>query len=85
MFIDAGVTNLPHDNMTWDEVFALAKRLTHGEGTDHKYGFSFSSQTKGGMLYNMRAYTQPLQLQMYDELGEKMTVDCRNGKMCLQH
>jgi multiple sugar transport system substrate-binding protein len=61
--------------MTWDEVFALAKRLSHGEGTDHKYGFSFSSQSKGGMFYSMKSYTDPLQLRMYDELGEKMTVD----------
>jgi multiple sugar transport system substrate-binding protein len=75
MFADAGVTDMPRDNMTWDEVFALAKRLVHGEGTEHKYGFSLASASKGGMLYSMKAYTDPLQLRMYDELGEKMTVD----------
>ncbi|QGQ99155.1 extracellular solute-binding protein [Paenibacillus psychroresistens] len=75
MFIDAGVTDLPRDNMTWDEVFALAKRLTHGDGADHKYGISLSSQSNDGMLYELQPYIQPLQLHMYDELGEKMTVD----------
>ncbi|WP_162463349.1 ABC transporter substrate-binding protein [Paenibacillus psychroresistens] len=75
MFIDAGVTDLPRDKMTWDEVFALAKRLTHDEGVNHKYGFSFSSQAKGGMFYSMKTYTDAFPLQMYDDLGEKMTVD----------
>jgi multiple sugar transport system substrate-binding protein len=76
MFIDAGVTDMPTDNMTWDQVFDLAKRLSVGEGKDHKYGFSFNSQSFGGdFFYSMQAYTQPLQLRMYDDLGEKMTVD----------
>jgi multiple sugar transport system substrate-binding protein len=75
MFIDAGVEEMPTDNMTWDEIFALAKKLSVGEGKDHKYGFSFSSQAQGDMFYSMKAYTDPLQLRMYDELGEKMTVD----------
>ncbi|QGQ99441.1 extracellular solute-binding protein [Paenibacillus psychroresistens] len=75
MFIDAGVEEMPKDNMTWDEVFALAKKLSVGEGKDHKYGFSFSSQSQGDMFYSMKAYTDPLKLRMYDELGEKMTVD----------
>jgi multiple sugar transport system substrate-binding protein len=75
MFIDAGINEMPTDNMTWDQVFDLAKRLSVGEGKDHKYGFSFSSQAQGDFFYSMQAYTQPLQLRMYDELGEKMTVD----------
>jgi multiple sugar transport system substrate-binding protein len=75
MFIDAGVTDMPTDKMTWDQLFALAKRLSVGDGKDHKYGFSFNSQAQGDLFYSMQAYTQPLQLRMYDELGEKMTVD----------
>jgi multiple sugar transport system substrate-binding protein len=75
MFIDAGVNEMPTDNMTWDEIFALAKKLSVGEGKDHKYGFSFNSQAQGDMFYSMKAYTDPLQLRMYDTLGEKMTVD----------
>lgn len=74
MFADAGV-DLPKDNMTWDEVFDLAKRVAKGEGKERKYGFSFSSQAQGDLFYGMQSYTEPLQLRMYDELGEKMTVD----------
>ncbi|MEX2460839.1 MAG: extracellular solute-binding protein [Paenibacillaceae bacterium] len=75
MFIDAGVDEMPTDNMTWDQIFALAKRLSVGEGKDHKYGFSFSPQAYGDFFYSMQAFTQPLGLRMFDELGEKMTVD----------
>ncbi|TDF96623.1 ABC transporter substrate-binding protein [Paenibacillus piri] len=75
MFDEAGVS-YPKDKMTWDETFDLGKRLTKGEGDNRKYGFSFSTQSMGDMFYSMQqAYTLPLQLSMFDEKGEKMTVD----------
>jgi multiple sugar transport system substrate-binding protein len=75
MFIDAGVNDMPTDNMTWDQVFDLAKRLSVGEGKDHKYGFSFTSQVYGDLFNSLQMYTQPLGLRVYDEAAEKMTVD----------
>ncbi|MCR8634902.1 ABC transporter substrate-binding protein [Paenibacillus radicis (ex Xue et al. 2023)] len=74
MFDEAGVA-YPKDKMTWDETFDLAKRLTKGEGEDRKFGFSFSTQSMGDMFYSMQMYTAPLQLSMFDEKAEHMTVD----------
>ncbi|WP_409341202.1 ABC transporter substrate-binding protein [Paenibacillus sp. MBLB4367] len=74
MFADAGV-ELPKDNMTWDQMFDLAQRLTRGEGADRKYGFSFSSQSYGDIFNSMNIYTNPLQLRMFDDTGDKMAVD----------
>ncbi|NOV03372.1 ABC transporter substrate-binding protein [Paenibacillus planticolens] len=74
MFQDAGV-DFPKDGMTWDEVFDLSKRLTKGEGDSRINGFSFSTQAQGDLFYGMQMYTAPLQLKMFDDAGEKMTVD----------
>ncbi|MBP1961345.1 ABC transporter substrate-binding protein [Paenibacillus aceris] len=74
MFMDAGV-DFPKDGMTWDEIFDLSKRLTKGEGEKRINGFSFSTQAQGDLFYGMQMYTAPLQLKMFDDAGEKMTVD----------
>ncbi|OXM85961.1 ABC transporter substrate-binding protein [Paenibacillus rigui] len=74
MFDEAGVP-YPKDKMTWEETFDLAKRLGKGEGENRKYGFSFSPQPMGDLFYAMQLYTTPLQLRMFDDKGEKMTVD----------
>lgn len=74
LFDEVGVP-YPTDRMTWDEAFNLARRVSRGEGNDRKYGFSFSQWSYGDNFYDMAAYTAPLQLRMFDETGEKMTVD----------
>jgi multiple sugar transport system substrate-binding protein len=75
MFTDAGA-DFPKDGMTWDEVFDLAKRVAKGEGENKVSGFSFSTQSQGGdLFYSMQNYTAPLQLKVFDDAGEKMTVD----------
>ncbi|MDB5053063.1 MAG: transporter substrate-binding protein, partial [Bacilli bacterium] len=74
MFADAGVEP-PKDNMTWDEVFDLGRRVAKGEGKDRKYGFSFSPQSQGDLYYSIQPYITPLQLRTFDEQGEKMVVD----------
>ncbi|NHN28572.1 ABC transporter substrate-binding protein [Paenibacillus agricola] len=74
MFDEAGVA-YPKDKMTWEETFELGRRLTKGEGESRKYGFSFSTQAMGDLFYSLQMFTAPLQLSMFDELGEKMTVD----------
>jgi multiple sugar transport system substrate-binding protein len=75
LFDDAGVA-YPKDNMTWDEVFDLAKLVAKGEGDNRKNGFSFSTQSQGDLFWGMQQmYTAPLQLRMFDDNAEKMTVD----------
>lgn len=75
MFDEAGVT-YPTDKMTWEQTFDLARRLAKGEGENRKYGFSFSTYNMGGdMSWATQMYTAPLQLRMFDDNGEKMTVD----------
>jgi|HigsolmetaGSP12D_1036236.scaffolds.fasta_scaffold00027_17 multiple sugar transport system substrate-binding protein len=74
-FQKAGVTDLPHDGMTWDDVFNLARRLKQGTGKDATYGFTFNSWGGGDGFYDIQTYAAPLQLRMYDEKGEKMTVN----------
>lgn len=74
IFADAGVEP-PTDNMTWDEVFALAARVSKPEGKKPVYGFSFSSQRWGDPFNDLNIYTNPLQLSYFDDAGEKMTVD----------
>jgi len=74
MFDDAGVP-YPKDKMTWEEVFALGRRLSKGEGENRKYGFSFSTQSMGDTFYSTQMYSAPLQLTMFDDKAEKMTVD----------
>lgn len=74
MFDEAGV-EYPKDGMTWDETFELARRLAKGEGENRKYGFSFNTYSGGEIFYSMDLYTAPLQLRIFDDKGEKMTVD----------
>lgn len=72
MFDEMGV-NYPEDNMTWNEVFELARRVSPGDGT--KYGFNFSSYSHGDLFYSMQNYSNYLGLRSFDENGEQMTVN----------
>lgn len=74
IFEQAGVP-FPTDKMTWDDIFNLARRVTSGDGDKRKYGFSFSTYQGSDPFWDMNLYTQPLQLSMFDDKGEKMTVD----------
>ncbi|ANE47404.1 ABC transporter substrate-binding protein [Paenibacillus swuensis] len=74
MFQEAGV-ELPKDGLTWDDVFNLARQLKSGEGENAKYGFSFNSYSGSDPFYDTIQYSAPLQLSMFDDKGEKMTVD----------
>ncbi|WP_269432423.1 extracellular solute-binding protein [Gordoniibacillus kamchatkensis] len=75
MFQDAGVS-FPKDGMTWQEAFDLAKRVAKPDGDKPIYGFNFNTNAHGGDMYwATQIYAQPLQLRMWDEKGEKMTVD----------
>ncbi|MDK8180903.1 extracellular solute-binding protein [Paenibacillus sp. UMB4589-SE434] len=75
LFADAGVEP-PTDGMTWDEVFNKARLVAKGEGADRKYGFSFDRYAGGDPFWSMTySYITPLQLRMFDNKGEKMTVN----------
>ncbi|PYI54521.1 ABC transporter substrate-binding protein [Paenibacillus flagellatus] len=76
-FDDAGV-EYPKDGMTWDEMFDLARRVSKGEGENRVYGFSFNPYNYGSkenLFWEMNTYTAPLQLRMFNDTADKMTVD----------
>jgi len=74
LFQDAGV-DLPTDGMMWDDVFALAERVSKGEGKDRKYGFAFNRGGWSDPFWDMNNYAGPLQLKIFDDKAEKMTVN----------
>lgn len=76
-FTDAGV-EFPKDGMTWDEMFDLARRVSKGEGQARTYGFSFNQYSYGSkenLFYEMGTYSAPLQLRMFNDAFDSMTVD----------
>ncbi|MFW5432859.1 ABC transporter substrate-binding protein [Paenibacillus apiarius] len=74
LFKEAGVA-LPTDNMTWDELFELARRVASGEGKDRIFGFSFNKFRGDNPFYGVADYAAPLQLRKYDDKAEKMTIN----------
>lgn len=74
LFTKAGV-EFPTDGMSWDQVFNLAKRMKSGSGKDAIFGFSFNQWSAGGNYWDVQNFASPLQLRMYDEKGETMTVN----------
>ncbi|MBW7473610.1 extracellular solute-binding protein [Paenibacillus oenotherae] len=73
VFTEAGVP-FPTDGMEWNELFTLAKRVTKGEGKERKFGLTFS-RYGGDPYYDTQNYAAPLRLKVWDDKGEKMTVD----------
>lgn len=73
IFQKAGVEP-PADGATWEDIFDLARRVTSGEGEDRVYGFSFN-QYGGDTYYNVQTYASPLQLRIFDDKAETMTVN----------
>ena len=55
-------------------MFDLARRVAKGDGKDRKFGFSFN-RWSGDPFNDSQNYAAPLQLKMFDNKGEKMTVD----------
>lgn len=65
----------PTADMTWDQVFNLARQLKSGEGKDATFGFTFNQWGYSDPYGELTTYTAPLQLRMYDANAEKMTVN----------
>ncbi|WP_059052213.1 ABC transporter substrate-binding protein [Paenibacillus senegalimassiliensis] len=75
IFTDAGVEP-PTDNMTWEDIFNLARRVTKGEGKERVYGFTFSRYMGNDPFWDMQSnYIPALQLKTFDEKAETMTVN----------
>ncbi|HEY8530228.1 MAG TPA: extracellular solute-binding protein [Paenibacillaceae bacterium] len=74
LFQEAGV-EFPTDHMTWDDVFNLARRLKRGEGRDAVWGFTFNEWGSAGGFWELQQFVQPLNLRMYDDGLERMTVN----------
>ncbi|WP_246066812.1 ABC transporter substrate-binding protein [Paenibacillus koleovorans] len=76
LFNEAGVS-FPKDNMTWTEIFELARRVTKGEGENRKYGFAFNPYPfNDSLFYELgNYYTNTLGVRMFNDAGDKMTVD----------
>jgi multiple sugar transport system substrate-binding protein len=75
-FLNKGV-EFPTDNMTWQEMFDLARRVTVDDDQYPVYGFSFTNY-EGGMwnlYYNMNAYVLPLGLSWIDVDTLQMTAN----------
>ncbi|MCL6604155.1 MAG: extracellular solute-binding protein [Paenibacillus sp.] len=73
---DAANVPYPTNGMTWDEMFALAAKVTKVSKTKEKrvYGFSISRYL-GDPFWDMQTQIAPLKLTPYDIKGEKMTVN----------
>lgn len=66
----------PTDNMTWDDIFNLARRVAKGEGKDRVYGFSFNRYQGSDPFWDMQNnYVSALQLKTFDDKAETMTVN----------
>jgi multiple sugar transport system substrate-binding protein len=74
LFTDVGV-DFPTDGMSWDQVFTLAKRMKSGSGKDAVFGFSFNQWGSGENYWDIQNFAAPLQLKMFDDKAETMTVN----------
>lgn len=74
IFMDAGV-EFPSDEMTWDQLFDLARRVSGGEGENQKWGFNFQSQGYSDIFESSFMYTAPLGLEYFSEDKKSLAVD----------
>lgn len=72
---DAAGIDYPVDEMTWDQVFDLARRLTKADQEKPQHGFAFSTWQGGDGFWETQMYTAPLELSIFDETGENVLVD----------
>lgn len=77
IFDEAGI-EYPTDNMTWDDVFNLAERVSahYANSDEKKFGFAFSPWSSGMNLYDdMREYIAGKELRIFDPESKTMLVD----------
>jgi len=75
-FLDQGV-EFPTDNMTWQDMFDLARRVTVEDDQNPVYGFSFTNYESGlsSLFYYMTSYVLPLGMNFVDPDSLQMTVN----------
>jgi multiple sugar transport system substrate-binding protein len=73
---DAAGVSYPTDGMTWSEVFGLADKMAKKSTTKENriYGFSLNRYLSDP-FWDMQSYVSPLELTMYDNKGQHMTVN----------
>ncbi|MDQ0192546.1 ABC transporter substrate-binding protein [Paenibacillus wynnii] len=73
---DAAKVAYPTNGMTWDEMFALAAKVTKvsKKSESRVYGFSMNRYL-ADPFWDLQTYVSPLKLSQYDNKGEKMTVN----------
>ncbi|WP_372663189.1 ABC transporter substrate-binding protein [Cohnella sp.] len=74
LFTNAAI-DFPVDGMIWDDVFNTARRLKSGTGKDAIFGFTFNQWGAGENYWDIQNFAAPLQLKMYDDKAELMTVN----------
>lgn len=65
----------PEDNMTWDDIFDLARRFPNGTDENKTFGFSFRNYNYADIFEDINAYVGSLELQMFASDGESMLID----------
>lgn len=73
---DAAGVGYPTDKMTWNELFMLADKVTKRSTNKETqiYGFSMNRYLSDP-FWDMQSYVAPLELTMYDNKGQHMTVN----------
>jgi multiple sugar transport system substrate-binding protein len=74
IFTDRGIEP-PHDGMTWQEIFDLARQVSYGDGDDRVYGFGGSRWMESLAAWTMDTMGKQLQLRTTDPTGKTMTVN----------
>ncbi len=76
LFLNKGV-EFPTDNMTWQDMFDLARRVTVQDDQNPVFGFAFNNNYGGiwDLFYNMNVYTQPLGMSWIDAETLQMTAN----------
>lgn len=77
IFDEAGAP-YPEDNMTWDQIFDLARRVTNKDSAKRVYGFSFNSQSYMDFMNMISIYATPMGMSIFDKDLQKLTVDSDN-------
>ncbi len=71
-FFNAAGVAFPTNQMTWDQLFELAGKMTSGDGKQHIAGISLSNSD---LLDSMSVYTSGLASTMISPTGDQLNVD----------
>lgn len=81
---DKKAVDYPTDNMTWEDMFSLARRVASTDGEQKTFGFMFQTHKYSDIHNEMQLYTAALPLRMFDDSGERLLVDSEAWRNALQ-